>query len=211
MQKIAFKIHTNNNKSLKSLIKVDNNNKYKCPFCDKKYTRIRAVYRHIERGHNHTDGFPCKDCGKLVKDFYKHKKYCKNNKNKNTHNREIKNNTIELVEKNKNNNLMKKGDTLDIQIDFNTNLYETYIKVGNFFYWKELFVGSGATINTYIAADKNLSNIYAIKIQTKKLKYNYCKVEFDILSNLIEYDFFPKVFEQGNIGVNHYLIETLVG
>ena len=148
---------------------------------------------------------------KNVKDSYKHKKYCKNAKNVIILNKEAKNNLSRKEDKIKNNNLLKKRDSLNIKIDFNLKLNETYLRAGEFFYWNDLFIGGGAKINTYIGADKYLDNIYAFKIQNKNNKYNYCRIEYEILSNLKTLEYVPKIIGEGEINGKYYILETLSG
>ena len=65
------------NNSLLSQMKSGNDKFYYCPKCSKKFTKISAVYRHANNFHFFPNGRPCLSCGKNIKNFYKHKKYCK--------------------------------------------------------------------------------------------------------------------------------------
>ena len=66
-------------------------------------------------------------------------------------------------------------------------------------------------MKTFIGADKNIIDLFAFKIQIKSYYYNYCKNEAEILSNLNEFDFFPKIIEEGKLIGQNYIIEILTG
>ena len=66
-------------------------------------------------------------------------------------------------------------------------------------------------MNTYIGSDEKQISLFAIKIQKKKCKYNFCQIESEILSRLKNFEGFPRIIGEGELNCSHFIAETLTG
>ena len=51
-------------------MKKGNDKLYYCSKCPKKFTKISAVYRHVNNNHLYQNGSPCLSCGKKIKKIF---------------------------------------------------------------------------------------------------------------------------------------------
>ena len=175
-----------------------------------KYTKIRSVYRHIERAHKFPNGKPCKFCGKEIKDIYKHKKFC--HKAYQINKDYIKLENIIPTQNNKaTKDIDQKGNDSKANIILKVILEDNYLYAGKYIYWEKLYLGGGAVMNTYIGSDEKQISLFAIKIQKKKCKYNFCQIESEILSRLKNFEGFPRIIGEGELNCSHFIAETLTG
>lgn len=114
------------------------------------------------------------------------------------------NNDILLVKKE---NIINIDEIKEIKIILN----EKPKNIGNFLYYKNLFLGGGTTMKAFIGSNVDQTSLFAIKLENKKHKKSECEIEYLVLKEVKGYEGFPNVFEQGYINGRGYVVESLAG
>lgn len=160
--------------------------------------------------HTNPKGSQCPLCLKYIINFYYHKKHCHKTKIIYDNKQLEKLNNINIIYEKKN-EINNRQIELDEKYEFNKRIDKKGTRIEDFIFYKFFFIGNGATMNTYLCTDNNNSNFYAIKIENRKNRKNECEKEYNILSQLSNFEGFPKVFKHGYLQSKGFAIQSLIG
>lgn len=192
------------------IINIDNTKKFRCIRCNKIFTNLFTLKRHISQIEFKIRD-KCLFCGKFyprVKEHYPHCKE-KNIYNFNNYNKDNKNK----------NNIDKKMYTTTFNLDkildmYSKDLISTIRNLpinDSFLYFPDFLIGEGTFGAVVFGINTKTNTPVAVKVQKSSSDHDYLEIEYNLLNSLEDNTLMPKVYyheknEEGNL-----LIESLIG